>query len=171
MIKVINQEYYDTLKELYKAVGEFLPAEMGLEIGTGWGNSAHAFLTSFPTAFLYSVDQENYHNVWEPLEKEFGERIKIIKGKSPSVYMKKNFLITDFIYIDAAHDYESVKNDILGTSQLLVTGGVIAFDDYGLTGKTEEGLEHGVKRAVDEFIPSSWPVVFEKRNIKAFKKI
>lgn len=171
MIKIINQDYYDTLKELYKKMSDFLKPEIALEVGTGWGNSAHALLSVFPECFLYSVDQENYHGVWKPLEGEFGERIKIRKGRTPGVFMRHIFLPADFIFIDAAHDYESVKADILCVSQLIVPGGVIAFDDYGLTGETEEGLEHGVKRAVDELIPPHWPVIFEKRNIKAFKKV
>jgi hypothetical protein len=50
----------------------------------------------------------------------------------------------DIIYIDASHDYESVKTDILSWFPKLKTGGIICGDDY-ITGWP------GVVRAVNEF--------------------
>ena len=47
----------------------------------------------------------------------------------------------DFIYIDALHTYEGVKNDIQNYKGLLIPGGFLAGHDYGWD---------GVKQAVDE---------------------
>jgi predicted O-methyltransferase YrrM len=53
----------------------------------------------------------------------------------------------DFVFLDAAHDYENVKNDILSWLPKVKVGGWIAGHDYF--------LEHfGVKEAVDEIFES-----------------
>jgi len=58
----------------------------------------------------------------------------------------------DFVFIDAAHDYESVKEDITMWLPKVKRGGVIAGDDYSTW--------PGVKQAVDEIFPNA-----EKRGI------
>jgi len=55
----------------------------------------------------------------------------------------------DFVYIDARHDYESVREDVREWFEKVRPGGIIAGHDY-VDGMTEEG-EFGVRRAVDEF--------------------
>lgn len=47
----------------------------------------------------------------------------------------------DFVYIDASHEYENVKEDLIHWYPKVKRGGVIAGHDYGA----------GVKKAVDEF--------------------
>ncbi len=70
-------------------------------------------------------------------------KIKLIKSDSieaSKTYPNEYF---DVIYIDAAHDYESVKKDILAWLPKLKPGGVICGDDY-IAGWP------GVIQAVDE---------------------
>jgi len=55
------------------------------------------------------------------------------------------------IYIDADHDYRSVKNDIKNWKEKVKAGGIISGHDY----------HSGVKQAVDE--------IFGEKNVKAFK--
>jgi len=52
----------------------------------------------------------------------------------------------DMIYIDAAHEYESVKQDIIKFKEILTPNGTIFGDDYSASWI-------GVKRAVDETLP------------------
>lgn len=55
----------------------------------------------------------------------------------------------DFVYIDARHDYESVKEDLETWFPKVRPGGIFAGHDYA-DGPFPQG-EFGVKRAVDEF--------------------
>lgn len=63
----------------------------------------------------------------------------------------------DFVFIDAAHDYESVKKDILAWQPLIKSGGILSGHDYG--------EPCGVKQAVDELIqkPTITGTVWWKR--------
>jgi hypothetical protein len=55
----------------------------------------------------------------------------------------------DFVYIDARHDYESVKEDVEAWCSKVRPGGIMAGHDY-VDGDLPEG-EFYVKSAVDEF--------------------
>lgn len=55
----------------------------------------------------------------------------------------------DFVYIDARHDYDSVREDLVLWHRRVRPYGVLAGHDY-LDGELAQGI-FGVKRAVDEF--------------------
>lgn len=54
----------------------------------------------------------------------------------------------DFIYVDAAHDYNTVARQIRQAIRILTEDGLLAGDDYSDRGTW------GVKRAVNEFAPN-----------------
>lgn len=55
----------------------------------------------------------------------------------------------DFIYIDAAHEYDAVKEDIQLWWPKLKDGGTFAGDDYGIPNHPD------VKKVVDEIFPNA----------------
>jgi predicted O-methyltransferase YrrM len=86
------------------------------------------------TEDLYSVFCKNI----EPV-KDIITPIKELSSKAAERY-KDNSI--DFIFIDAAHDYENVKKDINAWFPKLKKGGIIAGHDYWFD---------GVKSAVNEY--------------------
>ncbi|MEZ5488219.1 MAG: class I SAM-dependent methyltransferase [Steroidobacteraceae bacterium] len=66
----------------------------------------------------------------------------------------------DWIYVDASHFYEDVKVDLAAFWPKLKRGGYIAGDDYDRRGI----WEHGVTRAVDEFVASGEPQKIRMHN-------
>jgi hypothetical protein len=60
----------------------------------------------------------------------------------------------DFVFVDASHDYASVKADVLAWLPKVRPGGLLAGDDYGVF--------PGVDRAVRELLPAhenpTWPI-------------
>lgn len=74
-----------------------------------------------------------------------GENLRMLRGKTNAfarLLEGKNF---DFIFIDGAHDYDSVRYDIKVAFSALKPGGFICGHDYHSEG-------HGVIRAVNELI-------------------
>ena len=66
----------------------------------------------------------------------------------------------DWIYVDASHFYDDVKVDIQAFWPKLKCGGYMAGDDYDRRGI----WEHGVTRAVDEFVASGVPEKIRMHN-------
>jgi beta-1,4-mannosyl-glycoprotein beta-1,4-N-acetylglucosaminyltransferase len=58
-----------------------------------------------------------------------------------------------FAYIDASHDYLSVKRDIQAVQRWLVPGGTICGDDIQSANGGRQDLQGGVERAVRELCP------------------
>ena len=79
--------------------------------------------------------------------------IKLSSVEASKLYLDKSL---DFVYIDAAHEYESVKADISAWLPKLKSGAILGGHDY--LGTTEDG----VTRAVNEFIGIGF------NNIKIF---
>ena len=70
----------------------------------------------------------------------------------------------DFIYIDGAHDYESVKKDIELYAPKLKTFGILAGHDY-------EHTWPGVIKAVDEIVISPQQLIIMDDSSWMIKKI
>ncbi|RLI59813.1 MAG: hypothetical protein DRO67_09555, partial [Candidatus Asgardarchaeum californiense] len=80
-------------------------------------------------------------------------KLNIIRGDSATMADEFQHASVDFVFIDAAHDYESVKNDIAAWFPKVKVGGIIAGHDY----KNDEPT--GVEQAVDERFGSKIKVV------------
>jgi predicted O-methyltransferase YrrM len=113
-----------------------------LEIGSYRGVSTS--LLAFYAKSVVSIDIEITKEL-KSLANSFGN-IEILCGRSEEcIPMLKNNSF-DLIYIDAAHDYESVKIDISLSLSKLKKDGVISGHDYN------RDNHPGVVAAVDEFV-------------------
>ena len=131
-----------------------------LEVGSFAGESALMFYDSGKFKSITCVDVWQDKHAAERMayaEKSFNERVgdKVIKIKSAfteSINLPK----FDFIYIDADHNYESVKQDIILAKKLIKPNGIIAGHDYR---ETYQGVIKAVKEEFSEvkiYRDSSW---------------
>jgi predicted O-methyltransferase YrrM len=155
---VMRTPYYaDGLEDLIAWINTHRPtSEMRmLEIGSYVGESTLQFAKHFKQVVSIDPYIENYDdndlacNAW-PLSWAYNRflentmnhsNIKSIRMTSDEALNVVNKYRWDFIYIDALHTYEGVKNDIQNYRGLLVSGGFLAGHDYGW---------EGVRQAVDE---------------------
>ena len=90
---------------------------------------------------------ENYEATLDALEKYKG-RFEIIRMMSLYAAKKIKNNILDFVFVDAAHDYESVTFDIMAWMPKVSPGGFLCGHDYGPDFP-------GVKKAVDKIFMKS----------------
>lgn len=139
---------WGSLSVLFKELGFNLGAEIGVETG----RFSKCLCSVNPNLKLYSIDS------WEkPDNKNYNKAKKrlapfncqIIKDTSMNAVKTFADESLDFVFIDAAHDYESAKQDIKYWSKKVKKGGIVAGHDYnnGL-----HGQPRGVKRAVNEWV-------------------
>ncbi len=108
--------------------------------------------------------------------KKFKTRSDVTILRKTSTEASKEFLdgVFDFVYLDACHKYDFVKEDIKNWFPKIKVGGVIGGHDYEDKGK------FGVKKAVHEFvrktncnlyykIPDWWININEMNNSKITK--
>ena len=154
------------LPELFNRLGL---VGAGVEVGVKEGKFSAAILERWQGEVLISVDPwseapsaeyVDIANVPQQRHEEFlattvarlapfGERSSIwrMTGDEAAAQLPDGAL--DFVYIDARHDYESVKSDIGVWYPKVAPGGVICGHDY-VDGDLREGV-FGVQSAVDEF--------------------
>jgi len=177
----IDLENISTREELIKTL---VPKGIGIEIGVKEGAYSSFILNNCSDLKLYLLDcwdqqdpkiynDLNYNNSIhiENLKKTITnvfphfKKVRIIKGYSDEFVdlFPNNFF--DFIYIDANHSYEAVKNDLIKWFPKLKNNGLFSGHDY-LDGK--DGIyetEYGVKSAVDEFaIKNNLKIFHTKEN-------
>lgn len=145
----------------------------GVELGVQLGHYSASILTTWSGMRLYSVDpwmefpsseyedasnvpQETQNRIFEEasarLEK-FGNRSRVLRMTSKEAAPLFRDGQLDFVYIDAQHHYEAVKEDLQIWFPKLRKGGILAGHDY-VEGKKEAG-DFGVKAAVDEFVAAT----------------
>ena len=94
----------------------------------------------------------NYAQAMDRIEK-YGSRVKVLRGLTTEMAIHIENKVLGLVYVDAAHDYNSVKNDISAWFPKLVVGGIMAFHDH-------ENIAYGVKQAVKEFAEANGLKIF-----------
>ena len=141
----------------------------GVEVGVWKGELSSDLLSHFPNLQLIMVDlwraeddrgsmhakdssQEAMDDAWHSAAfnaQKFVGRTEMHKGSSVDVAEKFPNQTFDFVFLDADHYYESVRDDILAWWTKIKQHGIVAGHDYDGMGDRRKGW--GVKRAVDEF--------------------
>ena len=125
----------------------------GAEIGVYLGYYSGVLLDNIPDLELLCVDSWDKH-IWrerayavavEVLSRYAGA--KILRGSSMNIVKTVLSESLDFVFIDADHSYQSVKNDIQEWSKKVRHGGIVSGHDYLLGRQTVQVIQ-----AVDEYI-------------------
>lgn len=142
----------------------------GVEVGVKVGEYSQALLTGWKGRTLYSIDpwkefpggqytdmanvqqkvQDAYYKKTCQTLAPFKERSVILRKTSAEAAATFSPGRFDFVYLDAQHHYEAVKEDIQTWWPLVKVGGILAGHDYVPDGLYLAG-EFGVIRAVNEF--------------------
>ena len=97
------------------------------------------------------IHEDHYHETVKRL-KRFGSRAQIIRAPSKEAALKFENHSLDFVFIDAQHHYEAVKEDIRIWHPKIKSNGLLCGHDWLL----DYGPPlFGVKKAVVEFIEQS----------------
>ncbi len=159
----------------------------GAEIGVKHGQFSEYLLDHWNGRLLYSVDpwrefgRDEYHDDDNVAQREqdrnfeitrnrlarFGERSRILRMTSEEAAREIADASLDFVYLDARHDYKSVKEDIALWYPKVKPGGVLAGHDY-LEGSIK-GTVFGVKPAVDEFVRAAGLRLYVTRREPIYK--
>jgi predicted O-methyltransferase YrrM len=151
-------------KELLWLAMQASTRPMVVEVGSWKGRSTRAIADNLPAGgIVYAVDTWNgtpedvLHGQeiagradWlynEFLNAKNKENCVAVRGASLSVVKRFDAGFFDMIFIDAAHDYDNVKADILAWRPLLKRGGLFCGHDF-------DAGRPGVVKAVRELIPN-----------------
>lgn len=126
---------------------------VGAEIGVFTGEHALALLSHQKISWLYLVDQ--YRGYADYNQKEMDQACRDMQPrlcnyifktllKMPSNEAVATMPQLDFVYIDASHDYDSVKEDIRLWWTKIKPGGILGGHDFDF-------IHPGVIKAVIEF--------------------
>jgi hypothetical protein len=139
---------------------------IGVEIGVASGSYSEVLLKHTPLKKIYLVDPwrdylnvnaADYYGNQKEQDKRYDEVVnkfkcyadRVVILRKESIEASKDFAneYFDFIYIDANHSYEFVKEDIEKWYPKLKSNGVMSGHDYLVNNRGRDG----VKIAVDEF--------------------
>lgn len=161
--KVFSDRFDENVLSILPNYGSYL------ELGVGGGDYAKWLLDrkNFNTSYFLDFfnepcarygrwNAENHEQYVLDLFK--GKNIKTIAGDINDT-IKTIDIKFDYIYIDAAHDYESISNYLFECDKLLNDNGVIGINDYTFWGWFEQH-EYQCVEAVNNFINNNqWHVV------------
>lgn len=170
IVSRIREDKSERLKRWDVLIRECKKSEyrIGAEIGVWKGVTSIQLLKNLPNLFLHLVDpwvmtpefkesveptrliartdlEEDYKKVMEST-REYDDRVNVMRMTSTEASKRFEDESLDFVFIDANHLYEHVKQDIECWYPKVRKGGMVSGHDY-ISGWEREG----VIRAVNEF--------------------
>lgn len=94
---------------------------------------------------IVKIDPYSYKSVMNLLSK-FENNVNIIKGDSNSVLKKIGNESFDYVFLDGGHNYNTVRNDLINLTNVIINKGTVMCDDYNLT------YAPGIREAIDEYV-------------------
>lgn len=161
------------LSNRYEALKYIPQNSVVAEIGVAFGGYSKYILEELQPKEFYAIDMyyEQLKGFWnnnvfdeqnithyEWYRREFQQYIdkgilkmqKSLSWEAMSIYPDNYF---DYLYLDAAHDYESVRKDIAAIYPKMKRGAIIQFNDY--TYGNSKASAYGVIPEVNRFINST----------------
>jgi predicted O-methyltransferase YrrM len=143
------------MREAWKVIKD-KQYKMGVELGSLRGENAKECLMAIPDLKLVLIDNNRDGGLGILINnlKEFSDRVCIYGGSSEEARNKVKKRSVDFVYIDASHEYEDVKNDLEWWFPKIIKGGLLCGHDYTiqeLFQKINQSSTEDVGRAVREF--------------------
>ena len=136
-------------------------AFMAVEIANSKHNIQFDCVDTWRGSLNEQPHQEDPSVINDTLYQEFLDNMKPVEQyykpvRMTSVEAAKTYAdhSLDFVFIDAQHDYDSVKEDILAWKDKVKPGGILAGHDYNPEG------DYGVGKAVRELLPRHIPSPF-----------
>lgn len=119
---------------------------VGVELGVEWGTNANLLYQIAKPKHLTLIDVWNNPDPYEATLERFRGKpnVTIRRKRGREVFSEFADSSLDWIFIDANHAYEAVKEDLEQWFPKVKMGGWIIMHDYG--------MPMGVTRAVDEFL-------------------
>jgi len=157
-ISILNTNRYimaDTLNEL--------GFKVGAEIGVAQGSHSKILCQRIPNLRLFCVDiwdlYEGYNEYTDRINRYY-EAAKVTLAPWHTVFVKKFSMDAvkdfedgslDFVYIDGAHDFMHVAEDLCEWSKKVRVGGIVYGHDYKLRNDSTKNIIH-VKHALQAYV-------------------
>ena len=165
-----------------------------VELGSWLGYSARFMLENAPKAVVICIDHwrgspeheendsasiylPNLYNDFLSICWEYRDRIVPVRELTLDGMrvVAELGLTPDIVYVDASHDYESVKADLEMASRLFPTAELIG-DDYDGVAIWKDnkvvGIDYGVRRAVNHFVyDRGWGIQCAGRGWQILRRI
>jgi hypothetical protein len=139
---------------------------VGVEVGTEQGKFAEEICRDNPGVLLTCVDpyqaydRYEQHQTQDKLDRFYGEAkarlaphgVHIMRRPSVEAAALFEHESLDFVFIDANHAYEYVRDDIAAWAPVVRRGGMVAGHDYKPEGQERKPLPFGVIQAVTEHV-------------------
>ena len=128
----------------------------GAEIGVFEGYYSNVLLSHNPALTLWCIDswgperrRADAFTVAQQTLAPHNDRVVLMKGTSLAVAALVPDGFFDFVFIDANHSYDAVREDVAAWAPKVRSGGIVSGHDY-YPGKRVK--QCGVIQAVDEYI-------------------